>query len=161
MTRITAAAAFASALLLGATPAFAATIFVANEKDNTITVLNGETLETIKTIKVSRRPRGIVLSPDFKELFVAAGDGDIMDVIDTKTLDGKTARYISGFSCEKGTVENMDALKKLNRPVDIITFPDEGHGFRKEVNRIAFAEKLAAFFEKHLAGGKSESGATE
>lgn len=35
--------------------------------------------------------------------------------IDTKTLDGKSARYISGFSCEKGTVENMDALKKLNK----------------------------------------------
>ncbi|MBK7072698.1 MAG: CoA activase [Myxococcales bacterium] len=35
--------------------------------------------------------------------------------IDTKTLDGKTARYISGFSCEKGTVENLDALKQLNK----------------------------------------------
>jgi activator of 2-hydroxyglutaryl-CoA dehydratase/predicted nucleotide-binding protein (sugar kinase/HSP70/actin superfamily) len=35
--------------------------------------------------------------------------------IDTKTLDGKTARYISGFSCEKGTVENVDALKLLNK----------------------------------------------
>src|SRR5215831_10126493 len=35
--------------------------------------------------------------------------------IDTKTLDGKTARYISGFSCEKGTVENVDALKVLNK----------------------------------------------
>jgi predicted nucleotide-binding protein (sugar kinase/HSP70/actin superfamily) len=38
--------------------------------------------------------------------------------IDTKTLDGqngKTARYISGFSCEKGTVENIDALKVLNK----------------------------------------------
>ncbi|MEO7732734.1 MAG: acyl-CoA dehydratase activase-related protein, partial [Kofleriaceae bacterium] len=35
--------------------------------------------------------------------------------IDTKTLDGKSARYISGFSCEKGTVENLDALKLLNK----------------------------------------------
>jgi predicted CoA-substrate-specific enzyme activase len=35
--------------------------------------------------------------------------------IDTATLDGKSARYISGFSCEKGTVENLDALKKLNK----------------------------------------------
>jgi predicted CoA-substrate-specific enzyme activase len=35
--------------------------------------------------------------------------------IDTATTDGKTARYISGFSCEKGTVENLDALKKLNK----------------------------------------------
>ena len=56
------------------------TIFVSNEKDNTITVLDSDTLEIKKTIKVARRPRGIVLSPDFKELFVAAGDGDIMDV---------------------------------------------------------------------------------
>lgn len=54
-----------------------------------------------------------------------------------------------------------DALKKLERPVEIITFADEGHGFRKEPNRIAFAEKLAAFFEKHLAGGTSASPATE
>jgi activator of 2-hydroxyglutaryl-CoA dehydratase/predicted nucleotide-binding protein (sugar kinase/HSP70/actin superfamily) len=35
--------------------------------------------------------------------------------IDTATLDGNKARYISGFSCEKGTVENLDALKKLNK----------------------------------------------
>ena len=35
--------------------------------------------------------------------------------IDTETTDGRTARYISGFSCEKGTVENMDALKLLNK----------------------------------------------
>jgi activator of 2-hydroxyglutaryl-CoA dehydratase/predicted nucleotide-binding protein (sugar kinase/HSP70/actin superfamily) len=35
--------------------------------------------------------------------------------IDTRTDDGRSARYISGFSCEKGTVENMDALKQLNK----------------------------------------------
>ncbi len=34
--------------------------------------------------------------------------------IDTRTTEGKTARYISGFSCEKGTVEDLKALKKLN-----------------------------------------------
>jgi YVTN family beta-propeller protein len=67
-------------------PAFALQIFVSNEKDNTITVIDGDSLEIKNTIKVSRRPRGIVLSPDNKELFVAAGDGDIMDVIDTSTM---------------------------------------------------------------------------
>ncbi len=35
--------------------------------------------------------------------------------IDTRTPDGKTARYISGFSCEKGTVENTDALEVLQQ----------------------------------------------
>jgi activator of 2-hydroxyglutaryl-CoA dehydratase/predicted nucleotide-binding protein (sugar kinase/HSP70/actin superfamily) len=33
--------------------------------------------------------------------------------IDTKTPDGRTSRYISGFSCEKGTVESVDALRVL------------------------------------------------
>ncbi|MCB0219004.1 MAG: CoA activase [Chrysiogenetes bacterium] len=34
--------------------------------------------------------------------------------IDTQTPDGTSARYIAGFSCEKGTVEDEDALKRLN-----------------------------------------------
>jgi activator of 2-hydroxyglutaryl-CoA dehydratase/predicted nucleotide-binding protein (sugar kinase/HSP70/actin superfamily) len=33
--------------------------------------------------------------------------------IDTATPTGQSARYISGFSCEKGTVEDLDALKRL------------------------------------------------
>ena len=35
--------------------------------------------------------------------------------IDTKTPDGRASRYISGFSCEKGTVESIDALKILEK----------------------------------------------
>jgi len=33
--------------------------------------------------------------------------------IDTKTPDGRTSRYIAGFSCEKGTVESKDAMLAL------------------------------------------------
>ena len=33
--------------------------------------------------------------------------------IDTATPDGQTARYISGFSCEKGTVESEEAMLEL------------------------------------------------
>ncbi|SDG54299.1 Predicted nucleotide-binding protein, sugar kinase/HSP70/actin superfamily [Fontibacillus panacisegetis] len=35
--------------------------------------------------------------------------------IDSSTPDGQTARYISGFSCEKGTVEDQEAVVKLTR----------------------------------------------
>lgn len=35
--------------------------------------------------------------------------------IDSETPDGQTARYISGFSCEKGTVEDQEAVVKLTR----------------------------------------------
>jgi predicted nucleotide-binding protein (sugar kinase/HSP70/actin superfamily) len=34
--------------------------------------------------------------------------------IDTRTPEGDTSRYISGFSCEKGTVEDLESLKRLN-----------------------------------------------
>ena len=35
--------------------------------------------------------------------------------IDAKVSETETARYISGFSCEKGTVEDHDALRTLNK----------------------------------------------
>ncbi|MBE5396417.1 CoA activase [Brevibacillus borstelensis] len=35
--------------------------------------------------------------------------------IDSQTPDGQTARYISGFSCEKGTVEDKEAVIQLTR----------------------------------------------
>lgn len=35
--------------------------------------------------------------------------------IDTRSPDGRTARYIAGFSCEKGTVESKEAVQALNR----------------------------------------------
>ena len=35
--------------------------------------------------------------------------------IDSTTPDGQTARYISGFSCEKGTVEDKEAVIALTR----------------------------------------------
>jgi activator of 2-hydroxyglutaryl-CoA dehydratase/predicted nucleotide-binding protein (sugar kinase/HSP70/actin superfamily) len=40
--------------------------------------------------------------------------------IDTTTPTGATSRYISGFSCEKGTVESTDALKQLNKARGVI-----------------------------------------
>src|SRR4030095_10618671 len=35
--------------------------------------------------------------------------------IDTQTPDGRTSRYISGFSCEKGTVESEAAMIALTK----------------------------------------------
>ena len=46
---------------------FAETIYVSNEKDHNITVIDGESLEVIKTVKVGHRPRGIILSRDKKK----------------------------------------------------------------------------------------------
>ncbi|MEC0236073.1 BadF/BadG/BcrA/BcrD ATPase family protein [Paenibacillus kribbensis] len=40
--------------------------------------------------------------------------------IDSETPDGHTARYISGFSCEKGTVEDQQAVVKLTKERQVL-----------------------------------------
>ena len=62
----------ATLLASAASPALALQIYVSNEKDNTVTVIDGNTLEVVKTIPTARRPRGIIASPDGKEVYVAA-----------------------------------------------------------------------------------------
>ncbi len=46
--------------------------------------------------------------------------------IDARTPDGRTSRYIAGFSCENGTVESKDELKKiaLRRKALKLRFPN-------------------------------------
>jgi activator of 2-hydroxyglutaryl-CoA dehydratase/predicted nucleotide-binding protein (sugar kinase/HSP70/actin superfamily) len=46
--------------------------------------------------------------------------------VDALTPDGRSSRYISGFSCEKGTVESIEALKALTaRRKDLkVRFPN-------------------------------------
>ncbi|MBV8564599.1 MAG: beta-propeller fold lactonase family protein, partial [Methylobacteriaceae bacterium] len=76
-------AALAAASFAG--PADAYLAYVSNEKGNTVSVVDTDKLETVKTIKVGQRPRGIEVSKDGKFLYVALGDDDTVDIIDTKT----------------------------------------------------------------------------
>ena len=73
------------ALALLAAPAQAEKVFISNEKGNTVTVLDSETLEVTDTIDVGQRPRGITLAEDGKHLLVAVGDDDTVEVYDTDT----------------------------------------------------------------------------
>ena len=77
----------ASALALGTAPALAEKVFVSNEKSNTVSVLDSETLEVVDTFDVGQRPRGITLAADGKHLLVAVGDDDTVEVYDTDTYE--------------------------------------------------------------------------
>jgi YVTN family beta-propeller protein len=72
----------AIALLGAARIAAADTVYVSNEKDNTITVVDGSSLAAVKTIPVGQRPRGILLSKDAKSLYICASDSDHIEVLD-------------------------------------------------------------------------------
>ncbi len=70
-------------IILGSTqPVLAYTVYVSNEKDNTISVIDGNTLELVETISVGERPRGIVLSKDGRYLYICASDDDRIEVLD-------------------------------------------------------------------------------
>ena len=72
-------------LMLVARPAAAYTVYVSNEKGNSITVLDSETLEVEETIPVGNRPRGIILTNDDKYLLICAGDEDTVQMLDVKS----------------------------------------------------------------------------
>ena len=75
-------------LLAGvASPAFALHIFVSNEKDNTVSVLDSKTLEVTRTIKVGQRPRGITLARNGAWLLSCASDDNTVQVFDARTLE--------------------------------------------------------------------------
>ncbi|MEE8524508.1 MAG: S9 family peptidase [Thermoanaerobaculia bacterium] len=44
----------------------------------------------------------------------------------------------------------VDSLRRRGVPVEYVLFADEGHGFRKTVNRIRSTVAVVAWFEKHL-----------
>ena len=79
-----AAIAATMGLMVVAGPAAAYTVYVSNEKGNSITVLDSATFEVLKTIPVGQRPRGIMLTKDGKYLLICASDEDSVQVLDVE-----------------------------------------------------------------------------
>ena len=69
-------------------------IFVTNEKDDTVSVINGSTNEVESTIEIGKRPRGIGLSPDGSEIYVALSNENAIAVLDPESL--KIVRKFNG-----------------------------------------------------------------
>ena len=71
-------------------PAFAdgtGNIFVSNESDNTVSVINGETFEVIKTVHTGERPRDMRWHQGNTQLLIATSGSDRIEVLDVKTLE--------------------------------------------------------------------------
>jgi PQQ-dependent catabolism-associated beta-propeller protein len=62
-------------------------IFVSNEKDNTVSVVDTEKMEVVRTIRVGSRPRGLKISPDGSKLFVCASDSNAIQEFNVHTSE--------------------------------------------------------------------------
>src|SRR4030042_1803660 len=74
-------------LCAGTGPASAYTVYVSNEKGNSITVLDSATLEVKETIPVGQRPRGIILTKDDKYLLICASDENTVQMLDVQSRE--------------------------------------------------------------------------
>jgi PQQ-dependent catabolism-associated beta-propeller protein len=61
-------------------------LFVTNEGDDTVSVIDAKSGDLVKVIEIGGRPRGIGFSPDRTHVYVALGDDNAIGVIDTATL---------------------------------------------------------------------------
>ncbi|MDF3530800.1 hypothetical protein HKX61_19020, partial [Sulfitobacter sp. M77] len=57
-------------------------IWVTNEKDDTVSVIDTDSLEVIQTYETGERPRGITFSNDFSRVYICASDSDAVQVMD-------------------------------------------------------------------------------
>jgi len=69
-------------LLFTSTTTAAHLVYVTNEKDNTVSIIDTKTNEVVNTIDVGERPRGITFNKDFSKLFICASDSDAVQVYD-------------------------------------------------------------------------------
>ncbi|NBB04528.1 YVTN family beta-propeller repeat protein [Pseudomonas monteilii] len=74
-----------AALALASGHTMAATAWVSNEKDNSLSLIDMQTLEVTDTLPVGQRPRGLLLSHDNKLLYICASDSDRVQVMDVAT----------------------------------------------------------------------------
>lgn len=135
------------AILSATSNLHAETLFVTLEKDNALAVVAPEG-KLLKTVKIGKRPRGIVMSADGKHAYVAVSDDNIIQVIDTASLkvvgklpsgddpetfamdpEGKTL-YVSNEDDNQVTVVDIAAKKAVKaipvgvEPEGICTSPD-------------------------------------
>jgi PQQ-dependent catabolism-associated beta-propeller protein len=152
---------FALAALLSAawmSAAAASTAFISNEKDNTISVFDLGAGKVIKTIPVGRRPRGMVLTPDFKQLVVCAGDDNRIDVIDTEKLEVTASHETSGPDPELLDVDHQGkTLYIANEDDGMVTVLDIDGTHKAEIQIGVEPEGMSVSPDDSMVVATSES----
>ncbi len=64
----------------------AETVFVTLEKDNALAVVDPAAGTLVKTVPIGQRPRGIALSPDNKQLYIATSDENTIKIVDANSF---------------------------------------------------------------------------
>ena len=101
-------------------PALADEIWVTNELDDTISVIDVDTLAVTATYPTGQRPRGVTFSRDFSRLYICASDSNAVQVMDPET--GEILHDLpSGADPEQFVISPDDRLLYIANEDDAIT----------------------------------------
>src|SRR5438067_5860030 len=87
-------------------------IYVTNQLDNTLSVIDGSTYQLVATVPVGAFPAGVVVSPDGKHAYIAQGGDNAVSVFDTST----------------NTITKIVSLSPGSRPRGVALTPDRKIG---------------------------------
>jgi YVTN family beta-propeller protein len=88
-------------------PAAGARIYVSNQLDNTISVIDGATHKVVATVRVGASPAQLAVSPDRRSVYVANTGSDTVSVINS----------------DRNTVAGTIALPRASRPMGVALSP--------------------------------------
>ncbi|MGR9053777.1 MAG: YncE family protein, partial [Gammaproteobacteria bacterium] len=74
------------------------TVFVTNQDDETLSVIDTLSFKTIKQIKVGDRSEGVAMLPNGKQIYVVNWGDDNLSVIDSRSLE-VTGTIDTGQGC--------------------------------------------------------------
>lgn len=112
-------------------------IFVTLDKADAVAVVNADTGAIDRLIQIGKRPRGIVLSQDEKQLFVAVSGENVIKKIDVATLN-----IVGSIPCDaepKAFAQSGNFLYVSNDAENLLTVIDISQS--KIVNRIPVAKE--------------------
>ncbi len=89
-------------------------------------------------------------SPEGKKALIAASPLTHVDKIKKPLLIAQGANDPRVKKAEADQI--VAAMKAKGIPVSYVLFPDEGHGFRREPNKLVFNAAVEAFLSTHLGG---------
>src|SRR2546421_615197 len=88
-------------------------IYVTNQLDNTLSVIDGSSYKVVATVPVGTSPAGVAVSPDGRYAYIAGGGDDA----------------VSGFDTGSRTIATTVALPAGSSPAGVALAPDGGSAY--------------------------------
>jgi dipeptidyl aminopeptidase/acylaminoacyl peptidase len=117
---------------------------------NLITLLNSIPPYWAPMIEIFAKRVGDHRTDDGRKLLTERSPLTRVDQIKKPLLIGQGANDPRVKQAESDQI--VEAMKAKNIPVSYVLFPDEGHGFARPENRMAFNATAESFLAKHIGG---------